>query len=245
MKLDDPHLQAAIEHLRPVVFLDSAVRFQVGEESSASANATGLAASVFGLLNFGAQAVQCLHHSPKAKGKDSDMTLENMLRGTGDFGAMADAVWGLENQKRKKGKSWDCEFNEESKDLTRLVMKCVKPRDFEPAEEMVIQGRPSIDDHGDFDVISQAGADKPESDTKTKDRDAIMLKMIQDDPTVSGRSICKETGWDAQKLCMRANAAGYLQVNKRWTKVATVDLSGMYEAGDVPPTERQISRLQG
>ena len=220
MKLDDPYLRSAIEDLKPVVFLDSAIRFQVGEESSASANATGLAASTFNLLCSGAQAVLCLHHSPKFSAKDGDMTLENVLRGTSDLGAMADAVWGLEPEKRRKGKRWDIEYLEESKSLTRLTMKCVKSRDFEPAEGMVIQGRPTIDERGDFEVVSQAGADKPESSKKVKDeRTAVMVKMIQDDPTVSCNKIIKATGWNSQRLKEHAGAAGYQRSENGWLRL--------------------------
>lgn len=113
------------------------------------------------------------------------MTLENVLRGTGDIGAMCDAVWGLEHQRKREGRRWNHDFAEESKSLTRLTMKCVKPRDFEPAETMVIQGRPFIDERGDFEVISQAGMDKPSEVSKSEDRVAVMVRMIEEDRSVS------------------------------------------------------------
>jgi len=40
-------------------------------------------------------SVLFMHHSPKALKEASEMTLENVLRGTGDFGAMAYCVHGF------------------------------------------------------------------------------------------------------------------------------------------------------
>jgi RecA-family ATPase len=92
MKLTDSRLRAAVSELRPVIFLDSAIRFISGDESSSSENAMGLANGVFELLRLGALAVVCFHNSPKFSGKDFSMTLENMLRGIDNFVAMRYAV---------------------------------------------------------------------------------------------------------------------------------------------------------
>jgi hypothetical protein len=218
MRLTDPRLRAAVSEIKPVVFLDSMIRFQTGDESSSSANAQGLAAAIFELLRLGSPAVQCLHHSPKFSGKDFAMTLENVLRGTGDIGAMCDAVWGLEHQRRRKGKRWDTEFAEESKALTRLVMKCVKPRDFDPAETFVVQGRPSIDESGDFEIISEAGVNKQPPKERNQERLDIMLKMIQEDSQVSANKISKTTGWNAEYLRKHAAVAGYQRIEGVWVK---------------------------
>src|SRR5215831_10076559 len=67
MKLDDPCLLAAVKDLNPVVFLDTAVRFNPSEdENDGTQNAQGLARLIFELLGYGAQAVVPLHHSPKS-----------------------------------------------------------------------------------------------------------------------------------------------------------------------------------
>ena len=223
MRLTDPRLGAAVSEIKPVVFLDSAIRFQVGEESSSSANATGLATAIFALIRFGAAAVQSLHHSPKFSGRDSTMTLENVLRGSGDIGAMCDAVWGLEHQRRRRGKRWDTEFSEESKAITRLTMKCVKPRDFDPAEAFVIQGRPHIDEKGDFEAIEQRSLAASAVKEKSRGRLDIMLKMIQDNPHVSANKISKATGWNADYLKKHAAEAGYQRTDERWVKGAFAD----------------------
>src|SRR5208283_2716488 len=84
IRLDDPLLEMAIKDWKPVVFLDTAVRFAEGaDENSSAQNANGLAEGIFGLIKWGAVVVEALHHSPKTtaqpdrKGKLPDLTLEN------------------------------------------------------------------------------------------------------------------------------------------------------------------------
>ncbi len=89
LALDDEVLQNAVAELKPVVFLDTTSRWNGAEdENSASQHAAGLAKDVFGLQYMGARSVVCLHHRPKAAADTEEMTLENVLRGTGDFGAI-------------------------------------------------------------------------------------------------------------------------------------------------------------
>ena len=99
--LEDPLLFQAIKDTHPVLILDTAIRFQAGDEQSSSQQAQGLGAKMFKLIAGGAQAVICMHHRSKDR-KDKDPTLENTLRGTTDFGAMADCVWCVEHSRKKK-----------------------------------------------------------------------------------------------------------------------------------------------
>jgi AAA domain len=194
LRLDDPHLKAMIKELRPVVFLDTVIRFSSGaDENSSAANSVGLANAIFELLRLGARAVVCLHHSPKASGKATSMTLENALRGTGDLGAMAEVVWGIERDRRKKGKGWDAEYAKESEVLTRLRLECVKGRDLENvAGTLVIQGRPYIDEEGDFRVLSHDGiamSAVPEVDRLEK-----MVAAVEKDQKMSLRALSRMSG---------------------------------------------------
>jgi hypothetical protein len=156
-KLDDPALEAAIKELKPIVFLDTAIRFGTcDDENSAKQNSSLLASDLFRFRRLGAPAVVCLHHSPKSSGMADEITLENVLRGSGDFGAMCDCVWGLQHDRCKlKNGKWDLNYLEESQNLTRLFVKCVKPRDFEPAPPFRVLGRPHIDLDGDLRVIKE------------------------------------------------------------------------------------------
>ena len=94
LPLDDPAMRAVIEELHPVVYLDTAVRFNQGkEENSSGAVNAGLIRATYQLIKMGSPAVRALHHREK-KSTDDDLTLENVLRGSGDFGASAVCVWG-------------------------------------------------------------------------------------------------------------------------------------------------------
>jgi hypothetical protein len=70
LKLDDPLLLRGIRELKPVVFLDTAIRFSKAEsENDASQNASGMAGAVFNLLSAGAQAALGVHHALKDGGR--------------------------------------------------------------------------------------------------------------------------------------------------------------------------------
>jgi hypothetical protein len=78
-----------------VVFLDTAIRFLSGDENS-SKDVRAFADTIFSLLKNGAEAVVLIHHSPKDSG--DFMTLENAMRGSGDFGAFLCCCWGTKLQ---------------------------------------------------------------------------------------------------------------------------------------------------
>jgi hypothetical protein len=85
LPLTDPRLLTAVRGAD--VFLDTAIRFMVGDENSAAEQKV-FAETLFGLQRAGARTITGAHHSPKSFGKDTIMTLENVLRGSGDIGAM-------------------------------------------------------------------------------------------------------------------------------------------------------------
>jgi DNA-binding CsgD family transcriptional regulator len=123
------------------VFLDTAVRFMQGDENDASEQ-RAFAESLFRLQAAGARTITGAHHSPKSFSKDNVMTLENVLRGSGDIGAMLVTAWGL--------KQIDATTNQ-------IYIANVKPRDFQPCEPFIIQGRPSLDQTGYFEMTAPPG----------------------------------------------------------------------------------------
>jgi hypothetical protein len=150
--LDDPDLAAAIVELKPVVFLDTAIRFsEADDENSASEHAKGLVTDIFRLLHLGSRAVVCLHHSPKSSAHVEELTLQNALRGTGDFGAMCDAVWGCQPD---RGAFSESQYLKESKQLVRLRISCVKARDFRSPEDFTVQLEPFLDQNHDLAVLT-------------------------------------------------------------------------------------------
>jgi Bifunctional DNA primase/polymerase, N-terminal/AAA domain len=137
LALNAPELQPALPG--SVVVLDTAIRFMEGDESS-SQDARAFADSIFALLKGGAESVVMLHHSPKEGG--DVMTLENIMRGSGDLGAFLACCWGTRLQ--------DPQHPYES----RSYLENLKQRDFEsqpfevtcgPDCRMRIAGDPSTE----------------------------------------------------------------------------------------------------
>jgi hypothetical protein len=150
--LSDPRLLDAVKGAD--VFLDTAVRFMVGDENSATEQKV-FAETLFALQRAGARTITGAHHSPKSFGKDNFMTLENVLRGSGDIGAMLCSCWGLSQI--------DAASN-------RIFVQNVKARDFLPCEPFIIQGRPSIDQSGYFELTDPPGFAGSLSENKKSER---------------------------------------------------------------------------
>lgn len=123
------------------VFLDTAVRFMEGDENN-TAEQKVFAKDLFALLRAGARTVTGLHHAPKYFQKSDYVSLENVLRGSGDIGAMLATCWAIVQT---------------NKETNELFIENTKPRDFKPCEPFIIQGRPFIDETGDFKMMSPPG----------------------------------------------------------------------------------------
>jgi hypothetical protein len=191
-KLDDPQILAVAKGSH--IFLDTAIRFGSGEENSADANQKGLASDIFSLLSAGAKTVIGAHHSAKAFDKAAFMTLENVLRGTGDIGAMAATVWGVKQI-----------------DSTRnlIHIENVKARDFEPCKPFQIAGRPYIDRKGDFRMLKKPGtcgsllSEQPQRERggaapelrESRSRNLeIIRRMLAKNPKKRSKDIAKRLG---------------------------------------------------
>jgi AAA domain len=218
--LDDPALLQAIHMMHPTVILDTAIRFQDGDENQSSQQAQGLGAKLFRLIREGAPMVIGMHHRKKDIG-DTTPTLENTLRGTGDFGAMADCVWCVEHARRKQGKSYDKEYEEESKLLTRLTLTCVKPRDMEPADPFTIQGRPHIDRKGDFVMLDTAREGEPSS-TSASDDDSKVISIVENNPTIGVQAIRQQTGFGPDKITRILKEKNFVKGNGRWSRLEAI-----------------------
>lgn len=140
--LNDPRLLEAARGAH--VFLDTAVRFLPGDES-ATKDASLFAQTLFNLQSAGAVTITGAHHAPKSFDKEDYMTLENVLRGSGDIGAMLATCWGI---------------RQVDDSTTRIFVQNVKPRDFQPCEPFIIEGRPHIDECGEFVMVAEPGEAK-------------------------------------------------------------------------------------
>jgi hypothetical protein len=123
------------------VFLDTVTRFKSGDENDAAENAS-FAEDLFNLQRAGARTIVGAHHAPKGFAKDTVMTLEGILRGSGDIGAMLATCWGI---------------RQIDADTNRVFIGNVKARDFSPSEPFIVQGRPGIDLNGYFDLTEPPG----------------------------------------------------------------------------------------
>ncbi len=191
--LTDPRLLEAAKGAD--VFLDTAVRFMEGDENSASEQRM-FAESLFNLQRAGARTITGAHHSPKSFGRETSMTLENVLRGSGDIGAMLCTAWGL---------------SQIDSAATRIYIQNVKARDFLPCAPFIVQGRPSINETGFFDLThppgfagslgdNKAQAGRPEMTGKEEKR-ALAVQMKSQGRGY--RDIAKELGVSTGTVSLR------------------------------------------
>jgi hypothetical protein len=139
--LTDACLLREVKHAD--IIIDTAVRFMGDvDESSGTDIAEGLSKDFLDLLRANARTVIPLFHSPKSFAKESAMSLEGMIRGSSEFGAVLACAWGV--------KQLD--------DATNTVhIQNLKPRDFDPCGPFQIVGRPFIDQTGDFQLLKRPG----------------------------------------------------------------------------------------
>lgn len=139
--LNDPLLMQHVKQAN--LFLDTAIRFKKPGTSELDAQENAeFAESLFNLQRAGARTITGLHHAPKGFEQATYITLENVLRGTGDIGAMISTCWAIRQIDFKQNRIW---------------MQNVKARDFEPLDPFIIQGRPSIDETGYFELTEPPG----------------------------------------------------------------------------------------
>lgn len=220
LNLLDPALAQAVTELKPVVFLDTAIRFAgADDENSASQNAHGMATAVFRLIHLGAQAVVCLHHRAKETAKHDELTLENTLRGTGDLGAMCDVVWGLQCDKG----DGEGQYAKDSRRLVRLAVRCVKARDFVGPEDFRIQLAGHIERIGDFGVIEDDSESARQAEIDALD------KAITANPKIEKLKLEQLTGIGRNRQETLAAQRGWIFDKKtKWARTIEGDIHESY-----------------
>jgi hypothetical protein len=204
LPLDDASLLEAVARLKPVVILDTVIRFSESEDENAAAQNKKLVDDIIRLRQAGAIAVIGLHHSTK-KMRTEGMSLELALRGTGDIAASADAVYGLLR---------DHMLYNNGEGPNEIQVACLKPRDFEPPQPFRIAStkRPAlppgpgmlvgmesiIDVHHDFKMISRGA--------QAKDIESRIEQVITDVPSVTIKGLAERTGrsdWEVRKAIQK------------------------------------------
>ncbi len=154
LSLKDPLTVRMIQKLRQngsrqvLVIADTAIRFlQAEDENSSTQNSLVADSDYLRSKDIGADLL-FMHHSPKESKKATELTLENVLRGTGDFGAMADVVYGIRRDENLYA------YGEGPEELDVV---CVKPRDLlnPPLPFRVVLKRKPMDGGRPTSVINE------------------------------------------------------------------------------------------
>jgi hypothetical protein len=195
--LSDPRLLQAAKG--SVVQIDTAVRFATGGENDAGDVSGGLATDIFALLAAGADAVGTAHHAPKSSEKENRITLENILRGSGDFGAFVGAGFGIRQI-------------DEAQNIIHL--EDIKPRDAEPFPPFQIIGRPHINDEGDFrmyrkpnecgrlaEYLDIPGRNKGGAPPEAREARAANVEILR-------RLLCESPDLTSQQISQRFHSLG-------------------------------------
>lgn len=136
--LEDKRLLWAVKS--SAIVADTAIRFieEGTDDNSASAIANSLSNDLLGLLRAEARCVLALFHAIKGAKAAEVMNLENMIRGTGELGAVLATAWGLK------------QIDEHS---ALTYVQNLKARDFEPCGPFELVMRPSISDTHDITML--------------------------------------------------------------------------------------------
>ena len=222
-----------------LVIVDTAIRFMVSgsDMKSATNNTLSNDAEILRSPEVGAD-ILFLHHSPKAASK-SDMTLENVLRDTGDFGAMADAVYGL----RRDEKLFDYGDGPEEVEVINVKMRAPeRPKPFRvrlKRKPLEGEGNRPISVIGGIGGLPCVGAE--ETSNHLADR---VAGIIAGNPTVSLRTLkeeirlghdkikqlAKSRGWE-QRVKAGLDSAGKASRQFYWSQITfQVDSAGTEEA---------------
>jgi hypothetical protein len=212
-------LKEAVKHLKPIIVLDTLPRFnESGDENDAAGNKK-LVDDITALRALGAVAVIGLHHSTKASA-ETEMTLQNVLRGTGDLGAMCDSVYALRRDRLMYANGAG---------PNEIEVQCVKARDMKnpPVPFKIAASYKSeagdivsyIDESGDFHVIETAAV------IAAQDQDFITTVM--EDPQISREDLAKTLGTTQHHIRGRAKRLGF---------VRTLGRHGKWQHKDTPVT---------
>ena len=205
--LNDPYILQCVKDIRPIVVLDTAIRFSNAQDENAAMQNKVLADAIVALRQAGAVCVIGIHHAVKSSAGEKP-SLENTLRGTGDFGAICDAVYHV--------------GQDEMDGTTTMKVTCVKPRDFIPPEPFRLLAKKReengtivsvIDTTGDFAMIDYA--------REIDERNNALVKAIIQNPTISRDALAERIKVGKNKISEIAAELGWEKVHNKapWTRI--------------------------
>jgi hypothetical protein len=202
LPLDHPDIVNAVRAMHPVVFFDPVVRMTRAEDFNSAAQNQEFVRNTNALLHLDARAVVAEHHSNKAWASNEEMTVENVLADTRDFGAMCRVAYGIRLQDGTTGD---------------LLVKCVKPGDFDSGPPLYLRAGPLassyFDSHGDFAILTEstrAEADRAKLES--------LVRAIEADPGATYKELSEQTGISTGLIERMAAKAGYQKKGKKWAR---------------------------
>src|SRR5258706_9261716 len=204
--LDDANLESLVKAMRPVVILETLIRFNDGKDEDDASENRKLADAIFRLIAWGARAVIGIHHSRKDLNK-ANPSKESAVRGSGDGLAMVDAVWLVMQDERlcqkNKGPNeidvvgWGRDF---SPIPMRLALTAKAPKNIPPGTATYSPGIIShIDAKGDLEWVERRIVFE-----QAQDQD--IERLIVKDPSITLKQIVESTQgkeWETRKTIKR------------------------------------------
>jgi hypothetical protein len=204
LSLDNPLLLEAVRQTKAVVFLDTVSRFITSEDENSAAQNRVLVDNIIALRAAGSPCVVVLHHAKKSgKEKGEPMTLENMLRGTGDYAAMCDTVYGIRADDRLRANG-----------AGPLEMDIVNLKDREQVGGLSkLRLAASYKEAGiafPVSYINKTGNLKPVDYKQTVERiEATLIQIVEADPKIPTTDIMAQTGLTRRKVTAALEGRGW------------------------------------
>jgi hypothetical protein len=184
LQLDDPIVLEAVKTMKPVVILDTAIRFSTASDENAASQNKKLVDDIIKLRAAGAVAVIAFHHATKASAKEK-MTMENTLRGTGDYAAMCDAAYGIRV---------DEDLYDQGRGPLELLVVCTKPRDISPQPLPFTLISKMRDENGKIVDVLETNKDfllKDQGEASENLKDSI-FRIVKQEPEITIEQIVEQ-----------------------------------------------------
>jgi hypothetical protein len=201
--LDDPSIESIVRAMRPVIVLETLIRFNDGKDEDDASENRKLAQAIFRLIALGARAVLGIHHSRKDLSK-ANPTKEAAVRGSGDGLAMVDAIWLVMQDEwlYQLGKGpneidvvgWGRDFNPRP---MRLALTKKAPKDLPATVVTYAPGLVSCIDGGDFEWV-----DKRTRETRKLEFKESVEHLVTENPAITLSDLIARTEhsqWEVRK----------------------------------------------
>jgi AAA domain/Primase C terminal 1 (PriCT-1) len=218
LELSDPRLLEAVKQTKAVVILDTASRFMKGNDENAAAQNRFLVNDVLALTAAGAVCVILIHHATKAaKQNQEQMTLENMLRGTGDFAAMCDQAYGARKDMTLYANGAgpvEIDFvNLKDREQIGGLASLRLAASFKPPKRTFEDG--AIHEHITFvtSYIDTTGNFRVVSDSETANREVQALEtLVKNEPNISAEDAAGKLNTTKYRIKNQLEKLGYHRV---------------------------------